>query len=83
MVLRDPYAGLGHQFSVVFGLVWFKQRKLFTLGCTYTGSALPYSNLSWFSTGGGVSLLVFLHQCGQADTFSLVGRRAHALLRGQ
>lgn len=59
MVLRDPYPGLGHQFSVVFGLVWFKQRKLFTLGCTYTGSALPYSNLSWFSTGGGVSLLVF------------------------
>lgn len=58
MVLRDPYPGLAHQFSVVLGLVWFKQCRLFTLGCTQTGSALLCSNLSCFSNRGGY-LLVF------------------------
>lgn len=39
---------------------------------TYLGSVTEGECLSWF-----------LHQCGQADSFSLVGRRAHALPRGQ
>lgn len=57
MVLKDPCLRLGHQFSVVLELVWFKQSRLFTLGCTWVQLFPAVTYLG--SVTEGVSLLVF------------------------